>query len=116
MELIDILYEPYVIAIISALILTFIAYLFLKENSKKNKKDNETPQSFSKKLLITFIVSLLVFLGIIYGMKYLSNNNVNTMSGYGGGHSGGGNTISISDLSEKLNIADNDIDFGMMEA
>ena len=110
MELIDILYEPYVIAIISALILTFIAYLFLKENSKKNKKDNETPQTFSKKLLITFIVSLLLFLGIIYGMKYLANNNKTVMSG-----GSGGNTISISDLSEKLNIADNDVDFGMME-
>ena len=110
MELIDILYEPYVIAIISALILTFIAYLFLKENSKKNKNENETPQTFSKKLLITFIISLLAFLGIIYGMKYLANKNTHVMSG-----GNGGNTISISDLSEKLNIADNDVDFGMME-
>jgi hypothetical protein len=43
-------------------------------------------------------------------MKYLANNNKTVMSG-----GSGGNTISISDLSEKLNIADNDVDFGMME-
>jgi hypothetical protein len=31
---------------------------------------------------------------------------------------GGGseNTISISDFSEKLNIADNDVDFGLLES
>ena len=107
MNLIDIIYEPYTIAIISAIIFTFIVYLFLKENTDKN--DDKNKNELYKKLLISFISSLLVFLGIIYGLRNLSNAKATTEGMRGGG-------VSITDLSEKLNIADNDVDFGLLES
>lgn len=108
MNLTDIIYEPYTIAIISAIIFTFIVYLFLKENLNKNDEKSNKNEMY-KKLLISFISSVLVFLGIIYGLRTLSNAKVSE------GMKGGG-SISVSDLSEKLNIADNDVDFGLFEA
>ena len=104
MDLTEILYQPYIIAILIALIFTFIVYLFLKKNT--DKKDDK-PKSHVKTLTITFFCSFIGFLGIIYGMKHLSNMKNTEMSG-------GGNGISISDFSEKLNIADNDVDFGLL--
>ena len=41
-------------------------------------------------------------------MKHLSNTKTDIMSG-------GGNNISVSDLSEKLNISGNDVDFGLLD-
>jgi len=106
MDLTEILYQPYIIAILIALIFTFIVYLFLKRNT--DKKDDK-PKSHVKTLTITFFCSFIGFLGIIYGMKHLSNMKITEMSG------GGGNGISIADFSEKLNIADNDVDFGLLD-
>jgi len=108
MNLTDIIYEPYTIAIISAIIFTFIVYLFLKENVD-NHNNHDNHNQLYKKLLITFISSVLVFFGIIYGLRTLSNAKVSEVMKGGGG-------VSVSDLSEKLNIADNDVDFGLFEA
>jgi hypothetical protein len=41
-------------------------------------------------------------------MKHLSNTKTEIMSG-------GGTSISVSDLSEKLNISGNDVDFGLLD-
>ncbi len=108
MNLIDIIYEPYTIAIISALIFTFIVYLFIKEKDQ----DDENKKPKYKTLLISFVASLLVFLGIIYGLRTLSNKKLSGDSGM----KGGGSSISVADLSERLNIADNDVDFGLLES
>ena len=103
MDLTELLYQPYIISIIIALIFTFIVYLILKRNNdKKNEK------SYAKTLTITFFCSFIGFLGLIYGMKYLSNTKTEIMSG-------GGTSISVSDLSEKLNISGNDVDFGLLD-
>jgi uncharacterized membrane protein len=110
MELNNILYEPYVIAIISALILTFIFYLFIKENNKKNKNEENKPKSLSKKLITIFVSSFVGFTLLIYGFRFMTSNKSVEMKG------GSENTISISDFSEKLNIADNDVDFGLLES
>ena len=111
MNLTDILYQPYIISIIIALIFTFIVYLILKRNNnRKNEKLQQ--QSYAKTLTITFFCSFISFLGLIYGMKHLSNTKTIEMSGGGGN---GCNSISVSDLSDKLNIADNDVDFGLLD-
>ena len=103
MDLTELLYQPYIISIIIALIFTFIVYLILKRNNdKKNEK------SYAKTLTITFFCSFIGFLGLIYGMKHLSNTKTEIMSG-------GGTSISVSDLSEKLNISGNDVDFGLLD-
>jgi Na+/H+ antiporter NhaC len=107
MDLTELLYQPYIISIIIALIFTFIVYLILKRNNdKKNEKSQQ--QSYAKTLTITFFCSFIGFLGLIYGMKHLSNTKTEIMSG-------GGTSISVSDLSEKLNISGNDVDFGLLD-
>jgi len=106
MNLTELLFQPYIIAILIALIFTFIVYLFLKRNT--DKKDEKT-KSHVKSLTITFFCSFIGFLGIIYGMKHLSNMKSTEMSG------GSNNGISVADFSEKLNIADNDVDFGLLD-
>jgi hypothetical protein len=110
MNLTEILYQPYIISIIIALIFTFIVYLFLKKNNDK-KTDKSQQQSYAKTLTISFFCSFIAFLGIIYGMKHLSNTKTMEMSGVGNGST----TISVSDLSDKLNIADNDVDFSLLD-
>ena len=109
MDLTDILYQPYIISIIIALIFTFIVYLILKRNNS-DKKNDKSQKSYVKTLTITFFCSFIVFLGLIYGMRHLSNTKMEIMSG-----GGSSNSISITDLSEKLNIADNDVDFGLLD-
>jgi Na+/H+ antiporter NhaC len=110
MDLTDILYQPYIISIIIALIFTFIVYLILKRNNdKKNEKSQQ--QSYAKTLTITFFCSFIAFLGLIYGMKHLSNTKTEIMSGGGSSSS----SISIADLSEKLNMAGGDVDFGLLD-
>jgi Na+/H+ antiporter NhaC len=109
MDLTELLYQPYIISIIIALIFTFIVYLILKRNNdKKNEKSQK--QSYAKTLTITFFCSFIAFLGLIYGMKHLSNTKIEIMSG-----GGSSNSISVSDLSEKLNISGNDVDFGLLD-
>ena len=109
MDLKELLYQPYIISIIIALIFTFIVYLILKRNNdKKNEKSQQ--QSYAKTLTITFFCSFIAFLGLIYGMKHLSNTKTEIMSGGGNGKS-----ISVYDLSEKLNISGNDVDFGLLD-
>ena len=111
MDLTELLYQPYIISIIIALIFTFIVYLILKRNNdKKNEKSQQ--QSYAKTLTITFFCSFIGFLGLIYGMKHLSNTKMEIMSG---GGSGSSNSFSISDLSEKLNRAGGDVDFGLLD-
>ena len=112
MDLTDILYQPYIISIIIALIFTFIIYLILKRNNSDKKNEKSHQQSYAKTLTITFFCSFIAFLGLIYGMKHLSNTKTEIMSG--GGNSSC-NSISISDLSEKLNMAGGDVDFGLLD-
>ena len=108
MDLTELLYQPYIISIIIALIFTFIVYLILKKNNdKKNEKSKQ--QSYAKTLTITFLCSFIGFLGLIYGMKHLSNTKTDIMSG-------GGNNISVSDLSDKLNMFGGDVDFGLLDS
>ena len=108
MDLTELLYQPYIISIIIALIFTFIVYLILKRNNdKKNEKSQQ--QSYAKTLTITFFCSFIAFLGLIYGMKHLSNTKIDIMSG-------GGNNISVSDLSDKLNMFGGDVDFGLLDS
>ena len=45
-------------------------------------------------------------------MRHLSNTKTEIMSG---GGSSNCNSISIADLSEKLNISGNDVDFGLLD-
>jgi len=112
----SLLTEPYSISLICALILTFIAYLFIRESinndKKNNNKSNKNNKDMAKKLLITFVVSFISFMGIIYGAKYLMKSSPKTVM------SGGAPIItSVSPgVLESLEIMGNDVDVDLFDS
>jgi hypothetical protein len=111
----SLLTEPYSISLICALILTFIAYLFIREsinNDKKNNKNNKNNKDMAKKLLITFVVSFISFMGIIYGAKYLMKSSPRAIM------SGGAPTITSvrPGVLDDLEIMGHDVDFGPFDS
>ena len=110
----SLLTEPYSISLICALILTFIAYLFIREsinNDKKNNKNNKNNKDMAKKLLITFVVSFISFMGIIYGAKYLMKSSPRAIM------SGGAPTITSvrPGVLDDLEIMGPDVDIGLFD-
>ena len=123
----SIIKEPYFIAICCALIFTFVVYLWLtmdKDNNKTNGKNSKNKNSkhtqtqidkseIPKKLLISFVGSLVAFFGIIYGGKYMSSSS--GMKMMGGGSSNSSNSSRGGDIDiSKLQMMGSDIDFGAM--
>lgn len=111
----SLLTEPYSISLICALILTFIAYLFIRESmntdKKNNNKNNKNNKDMAKKLLITFVVSFISFMGIIYGAKYLMKSSPRAiMSG------GAPTTTSVRPgVLDDLEIMGPDVDIGLFD-
>ena len=111
----SLLTEPYSISLICALILTFIAYLFIRESmntdKKNNNKNNKNNKDMAKKLLITFVVSFISFMGIIYGAKYLMKSSpLAIMSG------GAPTTTSVRPgILDDLEIMGPDVDIGLFD-
>jgi uncharacterized membrane protein YfcA len=110
----SLLTEPYSISLICALILTFIAYLFIREsinNDKKNNKNNKNNKDMAKKLLITFVVSFISFMGIIYGAKYLMKSSPRAIM------SGRAQTITSvrPGVLDELEIMGNDVDINLFD-
>ena len=58
MNLINILYEPYVIILFISLIITIFAYFIIKNNT--NEEDQKNKVNLPKTLLITFLVSFIL--------------------------------------------------------
>ena len=73
MELINILYQPYVICIIIALIITLITYFILKKNEKKDENNNN--KNLTIILLNTFIGSFLALMLLKNIMDYANKHN-----------------------------------------
>ena len=107
----SLLTEPYSISLICALILTFIAYLFIRESMNTDKKNNKNNKDMAKKLLITFVVSFISFMGIIYGAKYLMKSSPRAiMSG------GAPTTTSVRPgVLDDLEIMGPDVDIGLFD-
>ncbi len=109
----SLLTEPYSISLICALILTFIAYLFIRESINNDKKNNnKSKKDMAKKLLITFVVSFISFMGIIYGAKYLMKSSPKTVM------SGGAPIItSVSPgVLDSLEIMGTDVDVDLFDS
>ena len=109
----SLLTEPYSISLICALILTFIAYLFIRESINNDKKNNnKSKKDTAKKLLITFVVSFISFMGIIYGAKYLMKSSPKTIM------SGGAPIItSVSPgVLDSLEIMGTDVDVDLFDS
>jgi uncharacterized membrane protein len=97
MNLVNILYEPYVIIIFLSLIITVIAYFILKKNENPDNPDKNN----SIILLYTFIITLVILILSKFGITYMNNNNFLQKGGV--------------DISERLTIVADDIDFNLIE-
>ena len=100
MNLINILYEPYVIIIIISLILTLIAYYIVKNDNLD--KDDEDKTNVAKALLYTFIISFIILMLLKYVIGYMQKNKY-FQKGSG------------IDLSDKLTIVADDVEYGILD-
>jgi len=106
MNLVSILYEPYFIIIVLSLIVVLIAYLLLKNEKPSKKGQEENTMPLSRKLLYTFLISFISFIGIYFVFKnFTKGSTVLT----------GGSQISPADLAEKLTMVADDVEFGILE-
>lgn len=70
MNLTTLLFEPYIITIFIALIITGIVYFIIKND----KNDEENNKNISSTLLYTFIISYILLVLIIFLLKYMNSN------------------------------------------
>ena len=101
MNLLNILYEPYFIIIVLALIITGITYYNVR-NVDNNDNNNETKTNVPKVLLITFISSFVVLIAIKFIVSYMNKNNVFQKGG-------------DVDMSDRLTLVADDVDYGMLD-
>ena len=106
MNLINILYEPYVIMIFVSLIITGISYFIITKNNKNSEESENTQDNnsqTSKTLLLTFIISYLLLIFLHFVIGYMNKNNF---------FQKGGNVV---DLKEHLTIVADDVDVGFID-
>jgi len=105
MNLTSILFEPYVIIIILALVITLIAYFVIQNDNKD--KDDEDKINVGTSLLYTFLGSFLIMMIGKLGFNYMNKNNMF--------QKGGAIITNNGDISDKLTIVADDVDFGLFE-
>ena len=115
-----ILFEPYIIFLITSLIISIIYFHITKKNNSDNE-ENEQPTQKNKYInsIILFLVSYLLSLSIYYGYKYFSTTTGNKISD-STITSGGNVKQKISHelkekVKDKLTIFDDDISVGILE-
>jgi cytochrome bd-type quinol oxidase subunit 2 len=99
MNLLNILYEPYVIIIFLSLLITLIAYFIIRNNKSENEEQNT---SVSKVLLYTFILSFIVLMLLKIGIQYMNANKFFQKGG-------------AVDISEHLTIIGDDIECDILD-
>jgi len=99
MNLINILYEPYVIIIFISLIITVITYFIIKDNKNNNEeKEPNVPLT----LLYIFIISFLLLIGGKYALNYMNKKNFFQKGG-------------LIDTVDRLTIIAEDVDVGLID-
>ena len=101
MNLIKILYEPYVIIIFLSLLITLITYFIIRN---KNNEDDGEKISVPKTLLYTFVISFLVIMILKYAIKYMNDKNFFQKGG-----------VNIRNVVDNLTIVADDVDYGIFE-
>lgn len=105
MNLSTILFEPYVIIIILALVITLIAYFVIQNDNKD--KDDEDKINVGISLLYTFLGSFLIMMAGKLGFNYMNKNNMF--------QKGGLPINSGNEVSDRLTIIADDVDYGLYE-
>ena len=101
MNILNLLYEPYVIIILLSIVITVIAY-FIINNDNNNKEYEEDKIDVGKSLLYTFVSSLIILTVLKFGISYMNNKNYFQKGG-------------VSDITDKLTIVADDVDIGLIE-
>ena len=125
MDIPRILYEPYVIFLFVALVISiFYFYIQKSKAQKQQQQDPNYDEESSQKnkytnAIIAFLVSYLLLLIVYYGYKYFQTNQISSSSGT---VSSGGASIKEKvssamkeQIKEKLTIVDEDVDIGIFE-
>jgi heme/copper-type cytochrome/quinol oxidase subunit 2 len=101
MNLLNIIYEPYVIILIVALVITIFAYFIIRNNSNEDEEESKK-RNIPKILLITFLASfILLYIGK-YGIEYMNTKKFFQKGGV--------------DAVEHLTIVADDLDYNIMES
>jgi H+/Cl- antiporter ClcA len=117
MNLIQILYEPYVIIIILSLFITLIAYFIMNRYNNIEDDQNVKKNSNAKYLLYTFIISFLLLTLFRYIAIYMNNNQF-FQKGSGLSSALQKNSIGKAvenTFRENLTIIDDDLDYGLLD-
>jgi hypothetical protein len=99
MNILDLLFEPYVIIILLSIFITVIAYFVIQSDNSK-KEDDEDKIDTGKSLLYTFIGSLIILTLLKFGISYMNNKNFFQKGG---------------ELNDRLTIVADDVDIGILE-
>jgi heme/copper-type cytochrome/quinol oxidase subunit 2 len=99
MNILDLLFEPYVIIILLSILITIIAY-FVIDNDNKSKDDDDEKTEVGKSLLYTFIGSIITLTLLKFGFSYMNTKNYFQKGG---------------DLNDRLTIVADDVDIGILE-
>ena len=92
------IYEPYVIILIIALVITIFAYFIIKNNTNE---DDAKKVNLPKALLITFLVSFILLNILKYAIVYMNKNDFFQKGGV--------------DVKEHLTTVADDVDFDIIE-
>jgi len=99
MNILDLLFEPYVIIILLSIFITVIAYFVIQSDNSK-KEDDEDKIDTGKSLLYTFIGSLIILTLLKFAISYMNNKNFFQKGG---------------ELNDRLTIVADDVDIGILE-
>lgn len=103
MNLLNMIYEHYVIILIIALVITIFAYFIIRNNSNEDEDGEESKKrNIPKILLITFLVSLLLLNIGKYCIEYMNTKKFFQKGGV--------------DVVEHLTIVADDLDYNIMES
>lgn len=98
MNLVNILFEPYVIIMFVSIIITIISYFILS----KQKVEENNKKNIAKKLLIIFISSFIILIILKLIVNYMNKNKFFQKGG----------DINTSD---RLTLVSDDIDIGLID-
>lgn len=99
MNILDLLFEPYVIIILLSIFITTISY-FVVSNDNSNKDDDEDKTDLGKSLLYTFIGSLVILTILRFLFSYFKDKQFFQKGG---------------DINDRITIIDDDVDIGLYE-
>ena len=101
MNLLNIIYEPYVIILFIALVITIFTYFIIRNNSNEDEEESNKINT-PKILLITFLVSFVLLNICKYGIEYMNTKKFFQKGGV--------------DVVEHLTIVADDLDYNIMES